>query len=262
MIKEILRTFYIYLKKSCAILKVKGRVERLKKITKESKIRSYLIDLISSEDLDRDEKLPSENQIAEKFSASRHTVRKVYESLEELGLAYSIQGVGRFPLPEKPEIHLALTGTSFTKKMAEQNIPLETKNLGLRKIKGRELEKLWDQGLEGQVFEVARLRILHGIPAAIHSSFLSQERFPDIEKEGRDILSIHDYYKKKGLEDFKYSSSTLSISWPNLREIEVLKCESLVPLLVLEGRLYDQDGDLIEVLRTVYRSDLFKYSLE
>ncbi|MDO5028209.1 MAG: GntR family transcriptional regulator [Bacillota bacterium] len=231
-------------------------------ITKERQIRTYLIGLISSPDLDRTEKLPSENQIAEKFATSRHTVRKVYESLEELGMVYSQQGIGRFPIKERPEINLALTGTSFSQKMEEQNIPLQTLNIGVRKLKDRELEKFWDLGLQGQVYEISRLRILHNIPAAIHRSYLSSENFPNIEEEGQDILSIHAYYRSKGLKDFKHSSSTLSISWPSLRDIEVLSCGSLVPLLVLEGKLYDQEGRLIEIIKTKYRSDLFKYSLE
>lgn len=233
----------------------------MKKVSEELLVRDYLIRYILEGDFFDQEKLPSENFLAEKFHTTRHTVRKVYSTIEELGLLVSKQGVGRFAIKNKPEIQLALTGVSFTQKMKEQNVPLVTKNLGVKKIEGKKLTKIHKRGLKGTIYKISRLRELYDHPACIHHSYLSEDLFPEIKKEGKKITSIHSYYKSKGIEGFTNSPSRLSISMPSLKEQKLLKLASLVPLLVLESELYSKEGELIEIISTIYRSDLFQYVL-
>lgn len=224
-------------------------------------IRNYILNLAKNCDDNKNIKLPSENELSELFGINRHAVRKIYGNLEKMGLVYSVQGLGRFMIMDKPEINLDLTGTSFTKKMKDQNIPLETVNLGAEKIKGEELNNIRNKGLTGNVYRISRLRKLYGIPSAIHISYLSDSRFPDIKNEGLNILSIHEYYYSKDITNFKNSKSIVSVKLPDVGEIEILEIGSLVPLLILEGKLYDSSNNLIEIVNTKYRSDLFKYYL-
>ncbi|MDU1954294.1 MAG: GntR family transcriptional regulator [Peptoniphilus lacydonensis] len=236
--------------------------ENLDNFKIEASIRNYIINTAQSNKRGGNISLPSENELSKLFNVSRHTVRKIYSNLEKLGLVHPVQGVGRFMVIKEPKINLDLTETSFTKKMKEQNIPLTTLNLGLKKVTGEELVEAKREGLMGNIYKVSRLRKLYNIPSAIHNSYISDYKFPQIEKEGSKILSIYEYYKSKDIKDFKISKSTLSVDLPTIEEIEILKVGSLVPILVLEGKLLDKEGSLIEIIKTEYRSDIFKYSLE
>lgn len=236
--------------------------ENLDNFKVEANIRDYIIKTAENNGIRKNVSLPSENELSKLFNVSRHTVRKIYSNLEKLGFVYSVQGVGRFMVTNKPKINLDLTETSFTKKMEEQNIPLTTLNLGLKKVTGEELVEAKKEGLKGNVYKVSRLRKLYNIPSAIHNSYISDYIFPQIEKEGSEILSIYDYYQSKNIKDFKVSKSILSVNLPTVEEIEILKIGSLVPILVLRGKLLDSEDNLIEIIKTEYRSDIFKYSLE
>ena len=58
------------------------------------KIMSY----IKTNNIPPDKRLPSENQLAEKFGVNRNIVRTAYAHLSSQGYVRSIQGKGHFPM--------------------------------------------------------------------------------------------------------------------------------------------------------------------
>lgn len=230
---------------------------------KELNIRDYLLKKIIRHEFDEQEKLPSENELADQFGTTRNNVRKVYDTLESMGYLYSAQGVGRFLTAKRPEIELQLRGdVGFSKKMEEMGIPYESINLGIKLVDEGKTAELHQKGLTGRVFEVARLRVIYGMPCAIHRSFVSENQFSDIVQEGKQITSMFEYYHNHGYEQFKTSGTAMSISFPTLEEMAALECSSLVPLVILETDCWDEVTDsLLEVTNIIYRSDLFKYRI-
>lgn len=227
----------------------------------DHKIRDYIFQKINQSSLDSPQRLPSENQIAQLFKVSRHTVRRLYDSLEEMGVLVSKQGVGRFANKGKPEIYLPMNSVSFTKKMEDQGVPLETKNLGLLKVEGQEVQNFLKKGLEETVFGVRRLRILHGHPAAIHISYVSSQTLPQIEEEGDQITSMTQYYQSKGIESTESKDTKISIRFPTSEDMKILECKSLVPLLIAHSMVYDKRQRLLELTEIIYRSDIFEYNI-
>ncbi|QNK56126.1 GntR family transcriptional regulator [Paenibacillus sp. PAMC21692] len=61
-----------------------------------AQIREYLLDGIEGGTWSGEEKLPSENELAEKFGVSRITIKKALDGLVEEGIVYRIQGKGSF----------------------------------------------------------------------------------------------------------------------------------------------------------------------
>jgi len=228
----------------------------------ELEIRDYLLKKIIRHEFAQGKKLPSENDTARKFKTTRHTVRKAYQMLEEMGYLYAQQGIGHFPLPPKPEIELHLRGDiGFSQKMREQGIPYESRNLSIRLVS--EPDKYHKKGLRANIYEVNRIRYLYGKPAALHRSYISEETFPNIKETGRHISSMFDYYRELGYQSFESSGTQMSISFPTIEEKEILQCGSLVPLLILDTNCFDKkSGKLLELTNIIYRSDLFKYNLQ
>lgn len=222
------------------------------------KIRDYLFKKI--ENSSEDEKLPSELNIARLFDTTRHKVRNIYDDLEDMGYVYSMQGIGRFAVKKIPEISLVVNGESFTRKMKDENIPLESINLGCRKLTDDEVEKL-PVKFSKSIYEIRRLRILYSIPAVIHTSYLSEDRFSNISRDGKEILSISEYYRKNSVGSIKNFGTTLSIKFPCYEETIELKCKSLVPIIELRSIVKEDERDIIEYSVAKYRSDLFSYRL-
>src|SRR3954452_16359597 len=81
------------------------------------------------------DKLPSENELADLYKVPRMVIRKVYERLQELGYIFSKQGKGSYVQNQKLQIPLILTGdVSFTEKMKELKYDSRTMNLSCEKI--------------------------------------------------------------------------------------------------------------------------------
>lgn len=208
------------------------------------------------------DKLPSEHEMADRFKVPRIVVRKAYERLQELGMIFSKQGKGSYVQNRKLQIPLILSGDiSFSQKMKELGYPFQSENVFCEKINyDSKLYHALNLSTSDAVYKIGRLRIVEDCPIALHTSYVPETVFPDIQHEGHEVTSIFQYYKSKGYLHFISSKSTLSVVFPNEFERNILKCSSLVPLLVLESGCIDrQTGTILEYSKIMYRSDCFTY---
>lgn len=208
------------------------------------------------------DKLPSENELADRYKVPRMVVRKAYERLQELGYIFSRQGKGSYVQNRKQQIPLILTGDiSFSEKMQELEYDFTTVNVCCEKIKyDSATYHALKANPQDTVYKISRLRIVDDCPIAVHTSFISQTVFQDINREGAEITSIFKYYKSQGFTDFAAERSQLSVVFPNEYERNILNCSSLIPLLLLESGCVDQKtGTVLEYTKIMYRSDCFTY---
>ncbi|MFC5447424.1 GntR family transcriptional regulator [Paenibacillus aestuarii] len=233
-------------------------------MTEEMDIMDHLIASIQSGKYEPDDKLPSENELADWFKVPRITARKAYERLQELGYIYSKQGKGSFVQDRNLRIPLVLnTDKSFSQKILELGYEYQSKNLYCEPIEfNNKIYEALGVGEEIRVFKVGRLRIIDGKPIALHISYVPESVFPDIEHAGKAITSIYQYYHSHGFHRIQSQGTTLRLAHPNKYERELLACSSLVPLLVLESECSDGDtGVALEFSRTMYRADMYTYSI-
>ncbi len=77
---------------------------------KYQKLKEYITEVIKSRELKTGEKMYSENQLAEKFEISRHTVRQAIGELVSEGWLYRVQGKGTF-VDRRPDESTVRTNT-------------------------------------------------------------------------------------------------------------------------------------------------------
>ena len=73
-----------------------SKVPGTKKAPLAHRLKDDLLDMIASEGIGPGDQLPTEPELADRFSASRSTVREALKLLEQDGLVNAIQGRGRF----------------------------------------------------------------------------------------------------------------------------------------------------------------------
>jgi GntR family transcriptional regulator len=231
-------------------------------LSEEMDIMDHLIEGILGGKYDPDDKLPSENELADLFRVPRMTARKAYERLQELGFIYSKQGKGSFVQDRHQRIPLVLSGhVSFSQKMIEQGYDYESKNIFCEPVEynNKIFESLGAEE-EDRVFKIGRLRIIERQPIALHISYVAESMFREIERTGREITSMFEFYKSQGFHDFKSTQTLLSVAYPSKHERQLLACSSLIPLLVLESECLDGvSGRTLEYSRVLYRGDYFTY---
>lgn len=230
----------------------------VKKWTWES-IADLLIEEFQHDVYEKGQKMPSENKMAVRFSVPRSEIRKSYERLKELGYVYSMQGYGSFFSGRREKIRLSMNDESFTRKMAALGLSFETQNCGCHKLHGDSLIHTMLQVEEGEnVYKITRLRYFNHEPAAIHVSYLAEDLFPRIAEDGKQITSVHDYIHSCGYQHLKSENVQLTVSSLTKKERSLLQIKGYAPSLVLTCQNISQpSGTIVEVVRTVYRSDKF-----
>ncbi|WP_019122112.1 GntR family transcriptional regulator [Brevibacillus massiliensis] len=233
-------------------------------MSEEMDIMDHLIADIQAGKYDPDDKLPSENELADLFRVPRITARKAYERLQELGYIYSKQGKGSFVKDRHQRIPLALfTRESFSKKMMQLGYNYQSKNIFCEPIEYN--NKIYEAlGAEEQdrVFKVGRLRIIDQVPMAVHISYVAETMFGEIERIGSEITSMFEFYRERGYTDLRSTQTLLSVTFPSKYERALLACSGLIPLLVLESECVDhRTGRTLEYSKTIYRGDYFTYVL-
>ncbi|WP_228275623.1 GntR family transcriptional regulator [Gracilibacillus oryzae] len=223
-----------------------------------------LMEQITTKKLLPGAKLPSENQLADKYKVPRFTIREAFNKLEERGYIYSEQGKGRYLKEESVSVQMSLSSkTSFTEKMNALGYDHCTQNISCTPIDYDPViyETLSAEKSES-VYQIGRLRLINGEPIAIHYSYVKEAQFPSIGDDGPAVLSMFRYYRAHGIQQFSSRKSLLNVTFPTSREQKLLHCGSMVPLIeIVSDSINAENGNVLEYTRILYRSDKFKYDI-
>ncbi len=231
---------------------------------KETQIVDDILSDIISNKRKPGSKLPSENEIAEKYQIPRIKVRNAFLKLEERGYIYAEKGKGRFVQKKSQPIQLHLTGKiSFTDKMKQLGYALKTVTTSCEKIQYE--PTIYEQlqaDCQEDVYCIARVRYIDDEPMAIHYSYVRERMFPTIMGDGFKIESMFAFYRNRGYSRFSSGKTLLSIVYPSLLEQQVLLCKSMVPLILVQSTCMDErTKKTLEYTKILYRSDKFQYDI-
>lgn len=231
---------------------------------KEVLIIDKLINDIVKGHYKENDKLPSENELTNKYKVPRITIRKVYERLEEMGYIYSKQGKGRYLKDKQQKIDLVLSGNeSFSKKMKDKGYNFYSQNMFCEEIEyNKKIYNELEISKNDKVYKIGRLRFIDEKPIALHISYVAKSLFQDIDENGKNIRSMFEYYRSKGYTEFDSEESVLSVAFPTYYEREIFKSSCLIPMLIVECNCIDKKtGRKLEYTKIIYRSDVFKYKI-
>ncbi len=116
--------------------------------------------------------VPSETDLADRFSVSRMTARKALDRLVGDGMLFRQPGKGTFVAPLKMS-HQPTQGLSFSAAMRGQGLTVTTEVLEAGTVRAPlNVARLLALAPGSQVVFLRRLRRVGGVPAAIHLSYL------------------------------------------------------------------------------------------
>jgi len=227
------------------------------------RVMEHIIKVIQVDHRDRELKLPSEHTLARELSVPRFVVRKAFERLQSLGYVYGKQGIGHFAMHKKISIELHLNSNQgFSSKVQAQGwrVRSEVLSLSLQNAGSNVAARL--KLAEGEpVYRLKRARIVEDHVAAIHTSSLSQRRFPHLEDCG-PIDSLFATLKTYGITSLQSGEFLLSISFPDDEDTREFHCPKLIPFLHLQGVNCDTlSQEPIEYYEVKYRADMFTYRI-
>jgi GntR family phosphonate transport system transcriptional regulator len=225
-------------------------------------IQDWLEFRIKEGELPPGSKLPTEQELAERFGVNRHTVRRALTLLSEKELIRTEQGSGSF-VREQVIDYAVGARTRFHENLLRQE----------RKPRG----ELVSSGVIPATTEVARALELEkgepvivletlgeadGVRICLASAHFPQARFPGLDDRFRETGSVTQALRHYGVMDYRRKSTHISSRLPTAREARMLRQAKTRPVLVTENINVDPREWPIEFCETRFASERVQFTIE
>lgn len=208
------------------------------------------------------EKIPSENELANKFNVSRLTVRQAISQLAQEGFLIGRRGEGTFVTNNTDLINsFSLEFTGFMDDLLYQISKSKTKSVQLTRIPIPKLikEKLKLDNENDEVVQIKRVRYLENRAFAYTINYLPLEIGKKIN--GKDL------YKKPLLQimeqdlgiQFTEAFQTIEASFSDQEVSERLGVPLGSPILFVERVMYGKKRKPVELVQSSYLGSCYKY---
>lgn len=225
-------------------------------------IRDLLAHEIAEGILGPGDRLPTEPELAARFGAGRHSVRRAIDALAKAGKVSVEQGRGTF-IEKSPFLTYAIgKRTRLRRNLMPQGYDVTGDLLGAQQIlaKGRVQDAL--KLPEGaMVVESRRISLADGVPIAFGSAYYDASRFPDIV-ERRDLLgSVTATYKSYGIEDYVRGETTMHARPARPAEAEILKQHVDLPIIVVRALDTQLDGTPLSFSQVIWAAGRVQFTI-
>lgn len=233
-------------------------------------ISKEIIRRIESGELMPGDKVPSENDLIKTYKISNTTARKSLLEIELNGWATRIKGKGTYVLNRSEDKHLTrILGSFFAvKESFNDNLIKEgftPKNIILEKtilengissnINGRHYI------IEGPVLKIHRLRYADDILLKDEIRYVSMTICPKINVLEMDqaFLKVYEdkYYLTLQEVQRTLGTTILNPEEPN----NYFESELPLAVFILDGAVITSDGQIVEIEKSFYRGDKYKFSV-
>jgi GntR family transcriptional regulator len=218
------------------------------------RIEKILKEMIEGIEYEPGDQIPSERELAEKFNASRMTIRRVVEKLIAQGYLERHSTSGTFV--SKPEVTRTLNSTvvqSLSRQVQGEGGAVESKLLSFDEIPAPDkVAKLLRLKWRDIVFFIRRLRLTGASPFCIEYSYLPKEKFKELTQENvQGQNSLYQFlHQRYGIVPSR-STDKLKISVPTETEAIHLGLSLSAPILYLKSVVFDSDGIPFEVVKSI-----------
>ncbi len=206
----------------------------------------------------------SEPKLARRFGVSRFTVTRAIEILVDEGLLTRRQGLGTFVAP--PRLRRAPTYlTSFTEAMKAQGRATVQRLLGFGPIVGAKDRLAYPYPEGSSLVRLDRLRLVDGLPAAIHHSVIDADvaRRIGLTKSAasKPNFSLYRLFRDAGLATDR-GVETLQARLATAQETRLLALDKPAVVMTVRRETYSAEGMLLDVDDAVHDARRYAYETE
>lgn len=233
-------------------------------IIKESlveKTKKSILAYIFKENIARNEKIPSIEQLASLFSVGRSTVREAIKGLEQIQILEMVQGKGTYLSVDPSSLGNDISQLRSMTEMAELsginliNIKIEKEDIKADDYLAEKLEVK----IGTPLVVLKRVRGLTGEPIVYLEDVLPLELTEGFTKEDWEG-SLFNALKKNGIL-VSYSRAKIIPYIPDDTFIKKVGLEKVVPILLLQHIHYNAKSRVIAFSSDYYHSEFFHFEI-
>lgn len=227
------------------------------------KISRQIVDQIKQNKLRPGDKIPSENEIRQKYDVSNTTARKVLHEIERGGFVQKIKGKGTFVRDNVQVNRSASKVLSFTKNMLQQGLEPRTKLLECTiepggvstEIKGRKYT------IKDKVCKITRLRFGDNKPLLKEIRYISLKYCPGIDQLDLE-QSLYEIYEKQFDLHISRIDQSLSSVIIDPSKNDVFDSDKLIPGFKVDGVTFCGTELILEIEESIYNGEFYKFNIE
>ena len=233
-------------------------------LPKYIQIYEWLLQQIKSKKISVGDKLPTEQALMERFSVNRVTVRSAIAKLQKANMVVRRRGKGTFLIADSPPqfVRSLQTINPVCDEHVGVNAETSYNTLGKKIVPATEkIASLLNLTVGDEILVFTRVASSDGDPIVIEKTHL----IPALAECMLDMDLNTAYYKLlKKYCDTIPTRMTLSLHpvLPNEYEQEHLEIPADQPCLAVESLLFDQHGEPVEVIQSIYRGDKYIFTGE
>jgi GntR family transcriptional regulator len=218
-------------------------------------IQNYILNGIRSGEYTVGGQVPSEIELADTMQVSRMTARKALDSLVSSGILYRRHGKGTYVASSVVDYSLT-TMQSFSRTLQARGFDIQTRILGIDTLPSTpEIAQHLHIDMGSTVLCIHRLRLVSGIPAAIHTAYLSYAVYAAVAKVDLSQQSLLDTMQQVTGIPMAYTIDSVQADGARADEARLLEVRTDSPVLRVEGVSYLEYGEPTRYVQAVYRID-------
>jgi|GEM_PF-59255 len=226
-----------------------------------AQVKAHLRDQIVGGGLEGHARLPTEQALTAAYGVSRITVRQALRDLEDEGLIFRIHGKGSFVSRRKATQDLArLQGLGEAMAAAGVAIFNEVRRLELVTAEPAVAEA-FAVATGTPVVHLSRLRHVAGRPVSLESSFLPESTLAPLRRADLARRDLYEVLENDLGLAIGHAEVAIEARAAEREVAHALRVENRAPLLCLERRTCDREGNPIDFDRIHFRGDAFRYQL-
>ncbi|MEM7597024.1 MAG: GntR family transcriptional regulator [Pseudomonadota bacterium] len=209
-------------------------------------------------------KLPSQSELARRYGASRHAVRRALRAFSEEGVISCWQG-REAVLVSRPVIYDIGHQTRLATGLRARGhvVVVSTVQTRQRRRFSPRIAAMLDMppGAQGPFAEF--MHHVDGVPTALGRHYFNARRFPNIleDTHGSDP-SVPDAFSRNGVTEYHRAATFVEVRQPTAYEALALEIPPSQPVLCLLGQNVDQGRAPVEVTEAVVRGDTVTLQIE
>ncbi len=222
-------------------------------------IANILKQSIENGQFKKGEKLPSENELVQRFGISRITATAALDELVKARLAYRERGRGTFVA--QPFLSNFSFFSSFTEDMRERGLEPSSRMVSLRVAKPdlEMLEKLRMADIS-DYYCLKRVRLANHEPVVFQSAYLPVDMYADLQSIDFEKQYLYDVMRRTYGYKPTWGEAIVEAGDATPEEAGYLEIKNGAPVLIIWHLTLDDRFVVLEFVRSVYRSDRFSFS--
>ncbi|WP_434628378.1 phosphonate metabolism transcriptional regulator PhnF [Chromobacterium sp. CV08] len=208
------------------------------------------------------QQLPTELQLAARFSVNRHTIRRAVATLVERGLLRVEQGRGTFVQDNAIDYAISKR-TRFSQNMARQNLSADVDILNSDTVPANaELAELLQVAVGDALFRIQVLSKAEGRVVDYATMFFPAARLPGLPDAYRRHRSVTRALQDCGVPDYTRRSTRVTARLPDAETVDYLGIPKNRPVLRVKSLNVDAEGRPVQYGVTSFNGDLVQLVME